>query len=119
MLFLGIEGADSLISSNPPCKDGNAFSDQVWIILIIIFIIIFNWKFSIKATRAVLLQEKNKGIIGIKYFLTGKKTENIFHIIDEIKVSFLIMHWGCQPGVYGQLRFPETLHPGSPAYRNH
>jgi len=29
MLFLGIEGADSLISSNPPCKDGNAFSDQV------------------------------------------------------------------------------------------
>ena len=81
---VGLKGTVIVISNDPPCKDGNtrftteplkALSNQVWINVYNID----NWIFS---TVVSIL----KWIIRYNNFYT-LKNDNIFHIIDQIKVS--------------------------------
>ena len=92
----------SVFSSDHPCKDGNArinkLSDQVWIRYpcFCFFSCLFSFAGSLRKWLAHYLRwEAIEKLISMKHVVT-QKTDGIFHIFDQIKVSMVPP---CQSGI--------------------
>ena len=91
-----INGTISVISSDSPCKDGNAwfktvplkaFSDQVWIIYQCFYFLKCSFSFAVSLQKWLaqdLLQEAMKKLTEINSL--SQKNDGFFHILYKIKV---------------------------------